>query len=203
MRPFNKITTRHPLWKKLPMNLHTPTTSQSWVPITDTGWSLLIRNPAYSQPLIAPWKILLHASSLWPCLFSRYLPEEDGADPRRVSRMHWNCRQHHSPQAYQSRTLWPSPEPHVCCLQIWVSVQPTKTHVKAPAVNFFGCLYGAGGVQPDPDKVNAVHTLPVPTNVTELQEFLGMVMYLCSFIPGLSTLTTPLCKLLKKERDFT
>ena len=27
-------------------------------------------------------KILFPASSLWPCLFSRYLPEKDGPDPR-------------------------------------------------------------------------------------------------------------------------
>ena len=94
-------------------------------------------------------------------------------------------------------------KPHVGCLQIWVSVQPTKTHVKAPAVNFFGCLYDADGVHLDPDKVNAVHALPVPTNVTRLQEFLGMVMYLSPFIPGLSTLTAPLCELLKKDTNFT
>ena len=80
---------------------------------------------------------------------------------------------------------------------------PQKTHVKAPAVNFFGCLYEADGVQPDPDRVNAVNTLPAPTNVTELQEFLGMVMYLSSFILGLSTLTAPLHELLKKDTDFT
>ena len=51
--------------------------------------------------------------------------------------------------------------------------------------------------------VNAIHALPVPTNVTELQEFLGMVTYLSPFIPGLSTLTAPLCELLKKDTDFT
>ena len=52
---------------------------------------------------------------------------------------------------------------------------PQKTHVKAPTVNLFGCLYNADGVHPDPDKVNAIHGLQVPANVTELQEFLGMV----------------------------
>ena len=78
-----------------------------------------------------------------------------------------------------------------------------KTHVKAQAINFFGCLYDANGVHPDLGKVNAIHTLPVPTNVTELQEFLGLVMYLSPFIPGLSTLTALLCELLKKHTDFT
>ena len=70
---------------------------------------------------------------------------------------------------------------------------PQKTHVKAPAVNFFSCLYNADGVHPDLDRVDVVHALPVPTNVTKLQEFLCMVMYLSPFIPGLSTLTAPLC----------
>ena len=77
---------------------------------------------------------------------------------------------------------------------------PQKTHVKAQAVNFFGCLYNDNGV--DLGKVDAVHTLPAPTNVTELQEFLGLVTYLSPFIPGLSTLTTPLQELLKKDTNF-
>ena len=80
---------------------------------------------------------------------------------------------------------------------------PQKTHMKAQAVNFFGCLYDANGVHPDPGKVDAIHALPAPTNVTELQEFLGLVTYLSPFIPGLSTLTAPLRKLLKKDTDFS
>ena len=80
---------------------------------------------------------------------------------------------------------------------------PQKMHVKAQAVNFFGCLYDANSVHPDPGKVNAVHALPAPTNITELQEFLGLVTYLSPFIPGLSTLTAPLRELLKKDTDFS
>ena len=80
---------------------------------------------------------------------------------------------------------------------------PQKTHVKAQAINFFGCLYNTNGVHLDPGKVNAVHALPAPTNVTELQEFLGLVTYLSPFIPGLSTLTAPLRELLKKDTDFS
>ena len=80
---------------------------------------------------------------------------------------------------------------------------PQKTHVKAPAVKFFGCFYDADGVHPDLDKVDAMHALPAPTNVTKLQEFLGMVTYLSPFITGLSTLTAPLHELLKKDIGFT
>ena len=52
-------------------------------------------------------------------------------------------------------------------------------------------------------KVNAIHALLAPTNVTKLQEFLGLVMYLSPFIPGLSHLDCPLQELLKKDTDFT
>ena len=84
-----------------------------------------------------------------------------------------------------------------------VVFNPQKMHVKAPDVNFFGCLYDANGVHSDPEKVDAVHALPAPTNVTELQEFLSMVTYLSPFICGLSTLTACLWELLKKDTSFT
>ena len=80
---------------------------------------------------------------------------------------------------------------------------PQKTHVKAQAINFFGCLYNTNGVHLDPGKVNVIRALPAPTNITELQEFLGLVTYLSPFIPGLSTLTAPLQELLKKDTDFS
>ena len=92
---------------------------------------------------------------------------------------------------------------------MWVACQygvvfnPQKTQVKNPAINFFGCLYDADGVHPDLEKVEAVHALPAPTNVTELQEFLSMVTFLSPFIHGLSTLTASLQELLRKDADFT
>ena len=49
----------------------------------------------------------------------------------------------------------------------------------------------------------AVHPLPTSANITEFQEFLGMVTYLGPFIPGLSTLTAPLHELLKKDVEFS
>ena len=70
---------------------------------------------------------------------------------------------------------------HITC-KYYLVFNAQKTHVKAQAINFFGCLYDANGVHLDPGKVNAVHALPAPTNVTELQEFLSLVTYLSPFI---------------------
>ena len=51
-------------------------------------------------------------------------------------------------------------------------------------------------------RIDAVHALTTPTYVIECQKFLGMVTYLSPFIPGLSTLTAPMCELLKKDAKF-
>ena len=80
---------------------------------------------------------------------------------------------------------------------------PQKTHVKAQAINFFGCFYDANGVHLDLGKVDAIHALPVPTNVTKLQEFLGLVTYLSPFIPGLSTLTAPCMSCSRRTQTST
>ena len=64
-----------------------------------------------------------------------------------------------------------------------VVFNPQKMHVKAQAIKFFGCLYDANGVHPDPEKVDAVHALPAPMNVTKFQEFLGIVTYFSPLCP--------------------
>ena len=57
-------------------------------------WSFVLNEDSsllmtFNSPL---WKIPFPATSLWPHLFPRHLPEEDGSDPQRVPRMYWNCR---------------------------------------------------------------------------------------------------------------
>jgi len=66
-------------------------------------------------------------------------------------------------------------------------------------VKFFGTVYDKEGSHPDPDKVSAIKALPSPRNVTELQQFLGMVTYMSPFIPNLADETAPLRSRLKKE----
>ena len=59
-------------------------------------------------------------------------------------------------------------ESHGRCQEVWFSVQPQETQVKAQMVKFFGCLYDESGVHLDPEKVDAVYALPTPTNITDL-----------------------------------
>ena len=157
----------------------------------DTGQSSLTRTPACS--LLSTG--LVCSQDIFQKKMDQILEECQGC-----IRITDDITIHGCTEAEHDACLWDLM--HITCKYDLV-LNPQKIHMKAQAVNFFGCLYDANGVHPDPGKVNAVHALPAPTNVTELQEFLGLVTYLSPFIPGLSTLTAPLRELLKKDTDFS
>jgi transposase InsO family protein len=79
---------------------------------------------------------------------------------------------------------------------------PHKCFIKTSEIPFFGNIYSKDGVRPDPAKVQAIDDIAIPTNVTELQSFLGMITYLSTYIPNLSSHTTPLRQLLHKDSEF-
>ena len=57
---------------------------------------------------------------------------------------------------------------------------------------FLGHIISKDGIKPDPKKINAITNMPIPTNKTELQRFLGMINYLEKFVPNLSQVISPL-----------
>ena len=63
-------------------------------------------------------------------------------------------------------------------------------------------VYDAAGVLPDPDKCAGIQALPAPKNLTELQQFLGIVQYMSPFILKLSDHTAPLRAVTKKDAAF-
>ena len=50
-------------------------------------------------------------------------------------------------------------------------------------------------------EVKAIKDWPTPSNVKELQSFLGLINYLSHFVPELSSLRTPLQPLVKTNTD--
>ena len=100
---------------------------------------------------------------------------------------------------------------HNICLQnpMWIAhkydlvFNPQKNTCKGSSCQLLWLPIQCQWCPPNLGKVNAVHALLAPTNITKLQEFLGLVTYLSPFIPGLSTLIAPLHELLKKDTDFT
>ena len=65
----------------------------------------------------------------------------------------------------------------------------------------WGYRVSATGVQPDPDKTEAIRSWPLPLGTrTEVQKFLGLASYYRNFIPGFAKIAAPLTDLLKKDR---
>jgi hypothetical protein len=69
-------------------------------------------------------------------------------------------------------------------------------------VAFLGLVISAGGVLVDPGKVRDVLNWMPPTNVSEVQSFLGLAGYYRQFIKDFSKVAKPMTKLLEKNKAF-
>ncbi len=65
-----------------------------------------------------------------------------------------------------------------------------------------GHLLNPEGLKADPVKVEALLAMPEPESAAAVKEFLGMVNYLAKFMPHLSDMTEPLCRLDDKNVEW-
>ena len=79
-----------------------------------------------------------------------------------------------------------------------LTVKMSKCYFMQDSVIYCGYLISKNGVHPMASNVEAVAKAPVPTNLTELRAFLGMVNYYHGFLDKLATVTEPLHNLLRK-----
>jgi transposase InsO family protein len=70
-------------------------------------------------------------------------------------------------------------------------------------VEFLGHKLSCNGIEPGAGKVEAVVNAQPPKDVSEVRSFLGLVNYLCRFIPNLADISEPLRRLTKKDAVFT
>jgi hypothetical protein len=69
-------------------------------------------------------------------------------------------------------------------------------------VPFLGHIISNGRISVDPAKVKEIVAWSIPTTVTEVQSFLGLVGYYRRFIEGFSKIAKPMTSLLGKGREF-
>ncbi|KAL5505541.1 hypothetical protein EMCRGX_G006991 [Ephydatia muelleri] len=75
----------------------------------------------------------------------------------------------------------------------------SKCRFAQAKVQYLGHVVSAQGVEPDPAKIQAVATYPVPRNVKELRQFLGLSNYYRRFVQDYSRIAGPLFKLTQKS----
>ena len=71
------------------------------------------------------------------------------------------------------------------------------------SVKFLGHIVSENGLEPDPAKVGIVQDWPVPLNVKQVRQFVGLAQYFRKFIQGFSTLIAPLTALFRKDAVWT
>ena len=87
------------------------------------------------------------------------------------------------------------------CAKAGVTFSKCKFQI-GESVKFAGHIVSKKGVEPDPDKLEAIRNFPSPINMTSLCSFLGMINQLAQFIPNLATYITSFHDLMKKKNAF-
>lgn len=67
---------------------------------------------------------------------------------------------------------------------------------------YLGHIISKDGFRPDPKKIEAIKNYLVPTTVTEIKSFLGLIGYYRRFIPNFAEIALPLTSLTKKNVSF-
>ena len=77
-----------------------------------------------------------------------------------------------------------------------------KCHIAMPKVVYLGHVFSASGMAPDHRKIVAVQEWPIPTNATEVRQFLGLASYYRRYIHQFADIAKPLNALTQKATAF-
>ena len=80
--------------------------------------------------------------------------------------------------------------------QYGVIINPSKSIFGLDTLEFLGDKVTQHGIQPLESKVQAIRDFPLPTPITKLREFLGLINFYRRFIPKCSHIVQPLTDML-------
>ena len=83
-----------------------------------------------------------------------------------------------------------------------VKLKPSKCSFARSSVEYLGHVVSRDGIRPDPSKIAAVATFPVPRCVRDVRSFLGLANYYRRFIHNFASIASPLHMLTHKNVRF-
>ena len=83
-----------------------------------------------------------------------------------------------------------------------LTLNKSKCRFNEKEVEYLRFILDKDGIRTNQNKVQAILEAPAPTNLQELQSFLGGVNYYNKFIQDMATITTPLYELLQKDTPW-
>lgn len=81
-------------------------------------------------------------------------------------------------------------------------VSPKKCSFMKEETEFLGMIVGREGIKVDPDKIRVIQEWPIPTCITDVRSFVGLLQFFRRFIQNFSALASPLTSLTKKGRGI-
>ena len=88
------------------------------------------------------------------------------------------------------------------CREKGICLNPNKFKLHLPSVKYMGHILSENGLQPDPQKVEAIDRMPEPTDIQGVQRITGVINYLGRFVPNLSEKLEPLRSLTRADSEF-
>ena len=73
-----------------------------------------------------------------------------------------------------------------------LKLHPAKCSFAKREIRYLGHIVNCKGISPDPEKVTAIETYPVPVNLNQLRAFLGRSGYYRRFVKDYSRIASPL-----------
>jgi len=80
-----------------------------------------------------------------------------------------------------------------------MKLKPNKCCLFQTQLQYLGHLVSAKGVEPLPDKLNAIKNFPVPQCVRDVRAFFGLASYYRHFVKDFAKLAEPLSNLTKRQ----
>ena len=86
--------------------------------------------------------------------------------------------------------------------QAGLKMKRSKCDFFKSEIHYLGHLISADGISPLPDKLDTIKNMPMPKDVKEIKQFLGLTGYYRKFVPRFADISRPLTQLMKKETKF-
>jgi len=83
-----------------------------------------------------------------------------------------------------------------------VKLNPVKCHFARKEVLYLGHVVTPNGIKPNPAKISVVKEFPIPKNLKELRNFLGLANYYRKFVKDFAKIANPLHELTRKGVKF-
>jgi hypothetical protein len=88
------------------------------------------------------------------------------------------------------------------CRRNGISLNPKKSHFNMHEGKLLGHIVSTRGIKIDPERVDAIQKIDIPTNKKSIQYFIGRINFLRRFIPNFVDIIKLITNMLKKNVEI-